>query len=133
MDAEETQLRIGPGDEVAFKAGVVYKLSTTSITPLELFVVQDKKYGVSLEVLEPATPPVDLEHLDLTPNTRDEEVVRPRGSSKAAQQQAAVRGHTVQVSKEKQEKRHKGVHEGIVIGASPMPGGPNQFNEAEAG
>jgi mannose-6-phosphate isomerase-like protein (cupin superfamily) len=131
--ADETQQPIGPGDEVAFKPRVPYKLSTTSITPLEMFVAQDKNYGVGLEVLEPAVSPVDLTQFDLEPNERPDDVIRTRGPSKAAQQQTALRGHTARTVEAKQSKRHKGAASGIVIGASPMPGGPGQFNEAEAG
>jgi mannose-6-phosphate isomerase-like protein (cupin superfamily) len=133
-DVEGTQISVGPGDEVAFKPGVTYRISTTSITPLEMFVAQDKRYGDGLSVLEPVTPPTDPALIDLTPNAKPDEVERQRGPSKAALQQVAVRGQSAVSAEEKAARRPvQDAGSGIVIGASPRPGGPNQFGDAGAG
>ena len=129
----ETQIPIAPGDEVAFKTGVSYRLSTTSLVPLELFVVQDKRYGDGLVVVEKSTTPVEAALLDLTPNVREETVTTQRGPTKARVHQAVSRGQAIQAVEQREARKPKGVQDGMVIGASPKPGGPNQFGNEGAG
>lgn len=96
---------LAPGNVVEFPPGVPYRISATAASQLEFFVVQEKAYRTHMksegEATEGEEPVVEEtpEHLQTTAYqaevAREQPTPRrPRGQSKAAQQNQKFRGGT---------------------------------------